>query len=114
MHSTPTQQNLIQRLTDPALLHRAQHVASLALPYLEWALGLSLVMLLFKPTRDLIIWTYGRLLTPAVIATVGKLILWVWWVIKKIVRAHIVVIRNLTLPRRRIYPSLERPEDGAG
>ncbi|AOV18728.1 hypothetical protein BJI67_15915 (plasmid) [Acidihalobacter aeolianus] len=100
--------------TAKTIFDQANHIAAIALPYLEWTLAISLVMLLFKPTRDLVLWIYGTLLTPAVLAVAGKFLMWVWWMIKQMAKAHIVVMRNLFLPRRRIYPSLEKPEDGGG
>ena len=50
-------------------------------------------------------------LTPAFLKTLSTVFLWVIWVLKTIIRSHAILIKNLIMPRKVIFPSLQDNDD---
>ncbi len=68
---------------------------------LTWIIStlVLLVLLAFPPTRSALSWF---------IDVPGKLIFqWVLFLVLRLFQAHMVVVRNLLLPRAAIFPTLE-------
>ena len=50
-------------------------------------------------------------LTPAFLTILTTVFLWVVWVLKTISRSHAMLIKNLIMPRKVIFPSLQDDDD---
>jgi hypothetical protein len=50
-------------------------------------------------------------LTPAFLTTLNTVFLWVIWVLKTISRSHAILFKNLIMPRKVIFPSLQDNDD---
>lgn len=78
-----------------------------------WGLQVILVlaamtaMLLWTPTRTLLTGVFSTFLTPAFLGLLKGSWLWLFWLIKKIVGSHQLLLKNLLTPHRVIYPSIE-------
>lgn len=72
----------------------------------------SIALWIFPLTRPLISGIYGRLLIPMIFSTAKYGGSWSFWIVKKILLAHKVLITNLMSPRTSIFPGLEDDEEG--
>lgn len=68
---------------------------------ISWVIAtfVILALLAFPPTRSVLAWSLD---------VPGKLLFqWVLFLIMRLFQAHLVVARNLVLPRAAIFPTLE-------
>ena len=68
---------------------------------------LTFVGLLFPPTRILLTGITGSILTPAMIGFLRQVGLWALFLLKHLVMAHLMLLKNFVVPRRHLFPSLE-------
>ena len=70
------------------------------------AVAVSAIMWIIPITRPLVGGFYSKLLIP-VLSAISKFCgAWSFWLMKRILVSHKVVMMNLISPRRKIYPSL--------
>lgn len=75
-------------------------------------IGLACLLTLMIPgLRTLMSAIFGRLLTPAFLAVLGTISLWIFWLMKTVMTDHLQILRNLLSPRSVIYKSLRSDED---
>lgn len=65
------------------------------------------VVILWSPLRAAVGTMISTILTPAVQGFLKAAALWIFWVAKKVVVAHWVILKNLFVPHRVIFPSLD-------
>ena len=65
------------------------------------------IAILWSPLRTMMGHLISALLTPAVVGTVTTVVLWIFWMTKKVWQAHARLLKNLLVPRRVLYRSLE-------
>ncbi len=71
---------------------------------LTWFIATLFVLALvaFPPTRSAMAW---------ILDVPGKLIFqWALFIVMRLLQAHIVVVKNLVMPRAVIFPTLERSD----
>lgn len=68
------------------------------------------VLMMIPACRMLMAGLFGRLLTPGFLATLKTIAVWIFWILKNILGAHQVLLKNLLLPRSVIYKSLKNDE----
>ena len=71
---------------------------------LTWIIAtlVLLALVAFPPTRSAMAW---------ILDVPGKLIFqWALFIVMRLLQAHIVVVKNLVLPRAVIFPTLERSD----
>ena len=71
---------------------------------LTWIIAtlVLLTLVAFPPTRSAMAW---------ILDVPGKLIFqWALFIVMRLLQAHIVVVKNLVMPRAVIFPTLERSD----
>ncbi|AOZ11083.1 hypothetical protein [Cupriavidus malaysiensis] len=71
---------------------------------------LLVIALLWGPLRMLVHGIFS-ILTPPVIAVLKTTALWMIWLLKKVVRAHLLLLKNLLTPHSIIFPTLRDDQD---
>lgn len=79
--------------------------------YLILACLAVIVAIIWSPLRAAVGGVISAFLTPAFLGTLKTIFLWTFWMMKKVVTAHIEVLRNLVRPRKVIFPSLEDDDE---
>lgn len=72
--------------------------------------GIALAIL-WSPLRTAVGHLISVFLTPAFLGTLKTIFLWSFWTLKKVVGAHMVVLKNLLMPRKVIFPSLQDDDE---
>ena len=80
------------------------HSASL---YVLIAALVLLATLAIAPLRVAVSGIFSAVLTPSVVEIVKTVVLWLYWLLKRVLWAHFSVIRHLTTPRRVLFPRLD-------
>ena len=75
--------------------------------FLILSLFMVAVLLMIPGLRTLIAGLFGRLLTPGFLGILKMLAVWIFWILKSILKAHQLLLKNLLLPRSVIYRSLK-------
>ena len=70
-----------------------------------------LIALMMPLTRSMIAYTIGRILHPMMEAILKHISLRIWSAILAVWRAHWTLLRNLSKPKDRIYPDLQKRLD---
>lgn len=70
-----------------------------------------LVAFLWSPLRTAVGGLISAFLTPAFLGSLRTVFLWVFWMMKKVVTAHTTLLKNLLIPRKVIFPSLEDEDE---
>ena len=70
-----------------------------------------ILAILWSPLRAAVGGLISAFLTPAFLGTLKTIFLWIFWMMKKVVTAHITVLKNLVTPRKVIFPSLEDDDE---
>ena len=65
------------------------------------------IAILWSPLRTMMGHLFSALVTPAFVGTVTTAILWIFWMTKRVWQAHARLLKNLLVPRKVLYPSLE-------
>ena len=71
---------------------------------------LTAIMMMIPAFRMLMAGLFGRLLTPGFLGTLKTTAVWIFWILKNILMAHQLLLKNLLLPRSVIYKSLKDEE----
>lgn len=79
--------------------------------WIWWTIGISFLLLLVPPIRTLLGAVISTFLTPAFLTVITSSLLWVWWMVKKILNCHRMVLRNLMRPHNVIFPTLEKARE---
>lgn len=75
--------------------------------------GIILILLMsISFFRSLISGIFSQVLTPSISEALKVAMKWALFLMKKLMRSHVVVIRNLLSPHSVIYPTLERRQNG--
>ncbi len=75
--------------------------------------GIVLILLLsISFFRSLISGIFSQVLTPSISEALKVAMKWMLFLIKKLMRSHVVVIKNLLSPHSVVFPTLERPQNG--
>ncbi len=78
--------------------------------YLVMACVVIAVVLIWGPLRDLVGAVMKNFLIPPVVGALTTAFLWTFWILKRVLGAHLAVIKNLLTPHKVIFPSLK--DDG--
>lgn len=79
--------------------------------WMLWLIGATLALLLFSPVRAALAALISTFLTPGLLVVMTTCFLWVWWIIKRVVHSHRIVLSNLVRPHSVIFPTLARPPE---
>ena len=73
------------------------------------ALGSLAGVILFAipPVRYLLGGIFSALVTPAFLGILKQIGLWLLWILKKLVMAHLELLKNFVTPRKVLFRSLE-------
>jgi hypothetical protein len=66
-----------------------------------------LIAISVPASRVVISGIFSKILTPALIASLTQIFLWLYWVAKTLWLSHWTVLRNCVTPRKVLFPSLE-------
>jgi hypothetical protein len=69
------------------------------------------IAIVWTPLRTALGGLISAFLTPAFLATLNTIFLWTVWFLKTISRSHSILIKNLIMPRKVIFPSLQDDDD---
>lgn len=80
--------------------------------YYGWTFGIVIIiMLLVPPTRELLKMIAMGPIAAGLSALMKTILLWQFWLLKRMMTAHLNLLRNLVTPRNVIYQTLEKPAD---
>lgn len=86
-------------------------MAHLIQSWLFWAAVVMVLLLLTAPTRALVTGIFSTFLTPGFLVTLRAIFLWGWWVLKKVMTWHLIVFKNLAMPRHVAFPTLVKEHE---
>lgn len=79
--------------------------------WIFWAALVTILLMVipvFRSTAALLFLTF---LTPGVLGTLRVILLWVWWLVKKIATWHRTMLKHSMMPRSVAFPTLEKPRE---
>ena len=74
---------------------------------LFWAGMIIVALLIFPPTRPLLGTLMTQVFTPTGRGILAFCFQWMIWAIKTLIHSHQEVIKHLTTPRSKLYPTLK-------
>lgn len=72
--------------------------------------GIALAII-WSPMRTALGGLISAFLTPAFLGTLKTVFLWTFWMAKRVLVAHMQVLKNLLMPRKVIFPSLQDDDE---
>lgn len=77
-----------------------------------WAIAVivGILMVLIPPIRHVVSHFLTAFVSPAIRVILKGMILWIWAFLKGIMRHHLVLIRNLLMPRQALFKTLDTSE----
>ena len=79
--------------------------------WIFWAAVVTILLLIFPMIRSALGILFLTFLTPSLLATLRVVLLWMWWVLKKILTWHQTMLKHSVMPRSVAFPSLEQPRE---
>ncbi len=79
--------------------------------YLVVAVVVIALVMIWGPLRDLIGAVMKHFLVPPVIGICTTAFLWSFWLLKRVLGAHLVVTKNLLTPHKVVFPSLKDDDE---
>ncbi|OFC59582.1 hypothetical protein BAE30_08555 [Acidithiobacillus caldus] len=74
-------------------------------------LALAIGLMMVPGIREILKGTFGRVLIPAFLAILGTAWRWGIWMLKEILEAHAILLKNLFSPHSVIFPTLEKESE---
>jgi hypothetical protein len=76
--------------------------------WLFWTAVALLLLLAIPMTRAVVIGLFSTFLTPGFLGTLRVICLWVWWVLKRLVLAHLTIAAAFMKSHKNTFPTLDQ------